>query len=67
MLVYKVDILSALKNKGYTSYRLQKENLLSGSTLVKLKAGEMVSIQSLDKICEMLDCNIGDILTRVAE
>lgn len=63
MLVYKIDILSALKNKGYTSYRLQKENLLSGSTLVKLKGGDMVSIQSLEKICKMLECDIGDIIT----
>lgn len=63
MLRYKVDVLLELKDKGFSSYKIQKENLLSGSTLVKLKGGDMVSIQSLEKICEMLECDIGDIVT----
>ena len=39
-LQFKVNILEALKETGYTTYKLRKENILSQSTLQKLREGK---------------------------
>ena len=61
-LKYKLDILEALKEKGYSSYSLRKEKLLSESTIQKLRSGEGVSWDNLDTLCKLLECDIADIL-----
>ena len=61
-LKYKIDILEALKEKGYSSYNLRKEKLLSESTIQKLRSGEGVSWDNLDTLCRLLDCDISAIL-----
>ena len=62
MLYYKIDVMHALKNKGYTSTRIRKEKILSESTMQKLRNGIMVSTENLGRICVMLRCDIGDII-----
>lgn len=66
-LKYKVDVLEALKEKGYSSYTLRKEKLLSESTIQKLRNGEGVAWDNLDTLCTLLECNIGDILEHQKE
>ena len=61
-LKYKIDILESLKKKGYSSYILRKEKLLSESTIQKLRSGEGVSWDNLDTLCKLLDCDISAIL-----
>ena len=61
-LQYKINVLEALKEKGYTTYTLRKEKLLSESTIQKLRGGEGVAWDNLDTLCRLLDCDIGDIL-----
>ena len=61
-LKYKINVLDALKEKGYSSYTLRKEKLLSESTIQKLRAGEGVSWDNLDTLCRLLDCDIGTLL-----
>ena len=61
-LQYKINVLEALKEKGYTTYTLRKEKLLSESTIQKLRVGEGVAWDNLDTLCRLLDCDIGDIL-----
>lgn len=62
-LKYKVDILSALKDKGYTTYRLRKEKLLGERVIQQLRNGEPVSWEVVMRLCRLLDCDVGDILT----
>ena len=61
-LKYKLDVLEALKGKGYSSYSLRKEKLLSESTIQKLRSGEGISWDNLDTLCKLLECDIADIL-----
>ena len=65
MLCYKIDILQALKIRGYTSARIRKEKLLGEGTLQKLRQDIMVSSDSLGKICVMLRCDIGDVVESI--
>lgn len=59
---YKTDILEALKAKGYSTYRIRKEKLLAESTVQAFRKGELVSLDNIARICELLDCQPGDIL-----
>ena len=61
-LKYKLDVLEALKGKGYSSYSLRKEKLLSESTIQKLRSGEGVSWDNLETLCKLLECDLSDIL-----
>ncbi len=61
-VTYKIDVLEALKAKGFSSYRIRREKLLSERTLQALREGKGISFESLGKICEMLECDISDIL-----
>lgn len=62
MLKYKIDVLSALKVAGYTTSRLRKEKVLSESTIQKIRKGEVVGIIAIERICEVLNLQPGDIL-----
>lgn len=66
-LQYKINVLEALKSKGYTTYTLRKEKILSESTIQKLRVGEGVAWDNLETLCRLLDCNIGDLLEYVKE
>lgn len=66
-LQYKINVLDALKEKGYTTYTLRKEKLLSESTIQKLRVGEGVAWDNLETLCKLLDCDICDILEYVKE
>ena len=62
MLVYKIDVLNALKEKGYNTYVLRKQNILGQGTIQYLRNGNAIGTKSLDVICELLECQPGDIL-----
>ena len=59
---YKIDIIAALKEKGYTTYRIRKDKVFSENTLQAFRTGKMVSFETVGKLCEMLECDVGDIL-----
>lgn len=62
MIRYKTDVLELLKKRGYNQTRIQKEKMLSGQTRTNLKAGKMVSLETLNRICIMCRCQPGDII-----
>ncbi len=66
-LQFKKDVIFALKKKGYTTYRIRSEKLLSESTLQKLRTGTGISWESIETICRLLDCQPGDIMEYVWE
>ena len=61
-LVYKIDVLDALKEKGYTTYSLRKNKLLSESTIQKLRNNIGVAWDNLETLCELLDCQPADLI-----
>ena len=66
-LVYKIDVLQALKDKGYTTYKLRKESSLSESTLQKLRNNGGVAWKNLETLCELLECQPADLIEYVKE
>lgn len=64
-IVYKYDVLDALKKNGYTTYRLRFEKIMSESTIQKLRKKDMVAISNIEIICKLLSCQPGDVLEYV--
>ena len=62
---YKIDVLSALKSAGYSTARIRNEKLIGQSYLQQIRNGEIVSTACLDKLCQLLGCQPGDILEYV--
>ncbi len=66
-LRYKVDILKALKEKGYNTNKIRTEGLLSQSTLQKFRNQQGISWDSLEVLCRLLECQPGDLIEYVPE
>ena len=61
-LRYKIDILNALKEKGYNTNKIRTEGLLSQSTLQKFRQQQGVSWENLETLCKLLECQPGDLI-----
>ena len=66
-LQYRIDVLAALKAKGYTTYQIRQNKLLSESTVQKLRAGTGVSWENIETLCRLLECQPGDIVMYTEE
>lgn len=66
-IIYKIDVLSALKEKGYNTTKLRKDKLLGESTIQQLRENKLVSWANMERLCSLLDCQVGDLLVFVPE
>lgn len=66
-LQYKIDVLAALKEKGYNTNKIRAEGLLSQSTLQKFREKKGVSWENIETLCALLDCQPGDLMEYVKE
>ncbi len=64
-LVYKMDILQTLKEKGYNTNILRKEKLLSEGVIQALREKKPISWGNIERLCALLQCQPGDILKYV--
>lgn len=61
-LQYKFDVVAALKKKGYTTYKIRQEKLLSESTIQKLRSGKGVAWENIEMLCRLLECQPGELI-----
>lgn len=66
-IIYKIDVLAALREKGYTQNRIREEKLIGQSYLTQIRHGELVSWKAMETICRLLECQPGDILAYNAQ
>ena len=59
---YKIDIMQALKEKGFSSYKIRKEKLIGERQLQQIRDNKIVSNACLEKLCKLLGCQLWDIL-----
>ena len=64
---YKLDVIAALKDAGYNTNRIRKEKIMGESMLQKIRGGQMVSWATLETICDLLNCQPGDIIEFVKD
>ena len=61
-MAFKINVLQALKDKGYSTYRIKNDKLLSQSTLQKLREGMPVSWENIETFCRLLEIQPGELL-----
>ena len=66
-LEYKIDVLQALKGKGFNTNRLRKEQLLAESTIQKLRKRQPISWANINQLCFLLECQPGDLIEYVKD
>ena len=68
MIRYKIKVLDALKDAGYNTYRLQKDKLLAGGTVQKLRSRDTrLTDEHLNTMCDFVGGQPGDILECVPD
>ena len=66
MIIY-LDVMEKLAAAGWSAYRLVKEKKIGNGTLTRIRAGESISTDTIDRICELSGCQPGDILRHVPD
>jgi Predicted transcriptional regulator len=66
-LQYKIDVMAALKERGYSSTRIREEKQIGQSYLQQIRHGELVSWKTIDTLCRLLDCQPGDLVEYVPD
>ena len=64
---YKINVLGALADAGYSQNRIRREKLLGQATLTKLRSGGLPSWHELDIICRLLNLQPGDLVEYVPD
>lgn len=68
MIQYKIDVMKALKEKGFTSTQMRTNKILSESTMSKLRNKDTsITMKNLDVICKLLNCQPNDIIEYVPD
>ena len=61
-ITYKIDVLAALKERGYTTYRIRRDKVFGERVVQQLREKSPVSWEVLTRLCQLLECQPGDIL-----
>jgi len=64
MIIYD-KLWETMKEKRVTKYRLREKHGIDHKTLNQLKNNKNVHTKTLDRLCEILDCNLEDIATYI--
>ena len=63
MAVYYDKLFRLLNDRGMTGVKLKDAAGISANILTRLKRNEYISLESIEKICNVLDCGVDDILS----
>lgn len=61
MIVYN-RLWNTLKSKGITQYALINKYHISPGQITRLKRNESVSTHTIDMFCELLHCDVEDVM-----
>lgn len=64
---FKYDkLFKLLEEKGISTYKIRKENIISQGALTKMKNGEgNIDTRTLERLCKVLKCQPNDIMEYV--
>lgn len=52
-----------MKNRDISEYKLYTYHNISRQTIYKLRHNQLVSLHTINKLCNILDCRVEDICT----
>lgn len=66
IIVYN-KLLALMEQKGLTTYKIRKDKIISESTLQKIRENKSITTDSISSLCEVLNCQPGDIMEYVPD
>ena len=66
MITYR-PFWETLKNKNMTQYKLINTYHISAGQLSRLRANAPISTHTIDVLCDILDCNVNEIMEHTKE
>ena len=60
-------MLKLMEEKGITSYVCKRDNIIGQATYRKIKEGGDIVTRTIAKMCEVLNCQPGDLIEYVRE
>jgi DNA-binding Xre family transcriptional regulator len=66
MISYE-NLWAVMKKKGISQYTLIKKYNVSPAQITRLKRNESVSTHTIETFCEILDCEVSDIMKYVKD
>ncbi len=66
MIVYD-NLWVVMKERGISQYALIKKHGISPAQITRLKRNESVSTHTIDIFCEILGCDVGDIMKHIRQ
>lgn len=67
MIKYKIDLIQALKEAGYSTYKIRKEKTFTESQLQQMRSHKLLTQDAFNKLCTILNCQPGDILEYIPD
>lgn len=65
MISYK-KLWETMQKRGITQYALIHEYHVSPGQITRLKRNESVSTHTIDMFCEILDCDVSDVMEHIS-
>lgn len=56
-----------LIKKNLSRQKLREAGVVSGNTLAKLRKGEYIALEIVERLCSYLDCDITDVLQIISD
>lgn len=66
IIVYN-KLLALMEQKELTTYKIRKDKIISESTLQKIRENKSITTDSISSLCEVLNCQPGDIMEYVPD
>lgn len=66
MITYE-NFWKTLKDRNISQYKLSVHYGVSNSQISRIKKGEHITTATLEKLCQILECRVEDIITFVPE
>lgn len=60
-------LCETMKEKGITQYDLYTRYNVNRSQLARLRHNKNVQVNTIDKLCNILECDVEDIMTHVPD
>lgn len=67
MAIVYDKLFALLKEKGYTSYKIRKENIIGQGTLTAVRRGGGLNAQTLNELRRKPECQPGDLMEYVPD
>ncbi|MCH5248490.1 MAG: helix-turn-helix transcriptional regulator [Lachnospiraceae bacterium] len=66
MIIYD-PLWRTLKEKNISTYKLEHEYRISKSMIFKLRHNKSITMNTLNELCRMFDCDIPDVIEYLKE